>query len=131
MALSSGPRLRRGGTLAAKDQSWINSKCPPWTRKFRVLGIAFKARMTNSCVGRRSADAQGGKLNSTQIWLRSCGNLAAPMQGEAAPYRLLSDEVGLPYGLEHTTPLRGIAVRLITTTPPLSILGLIAWAILR
>ena len=87
--------------------------------------------MTNSCAGRRSADVQGGELNSTQIWLRSCENLVAPTQGEATLYRLLSDEVGLPYGLEHTTPLHGIAVRPIMSIPLLSILGLIAWAILR
>ena len=49
--------------------------------------------MTTASARRRSADAQGGELNSTQIWLRSCENLVAPMQGEAAPRRLLRDEV--------------------------------------
>ena len=87
--------------------------------------------MMTSSARRRSADAQGGELNSTQIWLRSCENLVVPMQGEAALYRLLSDEVEPPYGLEHTTPMRGIAVSLIMSVPLLSILGLIAWAILR
>ncbi len=62
--------------------------------------------MTTANARRRSADAQGGHLRPTQIWLRSCENLVAPMQGEAAPYRLLSDEAEPPYDLEHMTPVR-------------------------
>ena len=53
------------------------------------------------------------------------------LRGEAVPYRLLSDELDPPYGLEHTTPMFGVAVSLAVVAPLLSILGLVAWAVLR
>ena len=53
------------------------------------------------------------------------------MQGEAARYRLLSDEADPAQGLEHTTPAFGVAVSMIVGVPLLSLLGLMAWAILR
>lgn len=53
------------------------------------------------------------------------------LRGEVAPYRLLNDELDPPYGLEHTTPMFGVAVSLVMVTPLLSILGLVAWAVLR
>ena len=53
------------------------------------------------------------------------------MQGEAASYRPLSDEVDPLYGLEHMTPLLGIAVSMILSIPPWGVLGLAAWANLR
>ena len=53
------------------------------------------------------------------------------LRGEAVPYRLLSDELDPPYGLEHTTPMFGVAVSLVMVTPLLSILSLVAWAVLR
>ncbi len=58
-------------------------------------------------------------------------SLAPLLRGEAIPYRLLSDEIDPPYGLEHTTPMFGIAITLIFTMPLLSVLGLVTWAILR
>ena len=87
--------------------------------------------MTNFSARRRSADAQGGKLKSTQIWLRSCGSSVTLMQGEAAPYRMLSDKSDPPYGLKHMTPLFGIAVSVIPSIPLWGVLGLVAWAIFR
>ena len=58
-------------------------------------------------------------------------NLIHLLRGEAVPYRLLSDEIDPPYGLEHTTPAFGIAVSLIVSVPLLTVLGFMAWAILR
>ena len=56
-------------------------------------------------------------------------NLIHLLRGE--PYRLPSDELDPPYGLEHTTPMLGIAVGVIVGIPLLSVLGFVAWAILR
>ena len=58
-------------------------------------------------------------------------NLVPLLRGEAAPDLLVSDELDPPYGLEHTTPMFGIAVSLVMSIPLLGILGLVAWAILR
>lgn len=58
-------------------------------------------------------------------------NLVPLLRGEAVPYRPLSDEIDPPYGLEHTTPMFGIAVSLIMAVLLLGILGLVAWVILR
>ena len=87
--------------------------------------------MTGSCAERMSADAQGGELNSTQIWLRSCEDLVPPMQGEAAPYRLLSDEVDPAQGLEQLTPVLEIAIGVFLSMPLCSLVGFMAWAMLR
>ena len=70
----------------------------------------------------RRRPGRGAKINP---------NLVQLLRGKALPYRLLSDEIDPPYGLEHTTPMFGIAVSLIVSIPLLSVLGLVAWAILR
>ena len=57
--------------------------------------------------------------------------LLALMRGEAVTYRMLSDEINPPYGLEHTTVAFGIAVSVIISVPLLSFLGVMAWAMLR
>ena len=51
------------------------------------------------------------------------------LRGEAAPALLVGDELDLPYGLEHTTPLLGIAVSVIFSVPLWSVLGFMVWAI--
>jgi hypothetical protein len=56
-------------------------------------------------------------------------NLVPLLRGEAAPDLLVSDELDPPYGLEHTTPMFGIAINLIFAMSLLG--GLVAWAILR
>ncbi len=58
-------------------------------------------------------------------------NLVPLLRGEAAPDLLVSDDLDLPYGLEHTIPMRGIAVGLAMSIPLWGVLGLVAWAILR
>ncbi len=58
-------------------------------------------------------------------------NLAPLLRGEAVSYRPLSDEIDPPYGLEHTTPMFGIAITAIFTMPWLGVLGLMIWAFLR
>ena len=58
-------------------------------------------------------------------------DLVQLLRGEAVSYRLLNDEIDPPYGLEHTTPLVGIAVSVILSIPLWGVLGLMAWAILR
>lgn len=58
-------------------------------------------------------------------------NLVPLLRGEAVPYRLLSDERNPPYELEHATPRFPLATYLILVVPPLGILGLVTWAILR
>ena len=58
-------------------------------------------------------------------------NLVNLLRTKAVPYRPLSVEIDPPYGLEHTTPAFGIAISMIVGVPLLSLLGLMAWAILR
>ena len=58
-------------------------------------------------------------------------SLVPLLRGEAISSRLLSDELDPPYGLEPTTSTSGIVVSLVMAMPLLSILGLVAWAILR
>ena len=58
-------------------------------------------------------------------------SLVPLLRGEAVPYRLLSDELDPPYGLEHTTPRFPLAVNLIVAMPLLGVLGLVAWAMRR
>ena len=70
----------------------------------------------------RRRPGRAAKVNPTLLPL---------MRGEAVSYRMLSDEINPPYGLEHTTAAFGIAVSVIVSIPLLSLLGLVAWAILR
>ncbi len=59
-------------------------------------------------------------------------NLVPLLRGEAAaPDLLVSDDLDLSHGLEHTIPMRGIAVGLAMSIPLWGVLGLLAWAILR
>ena len=58
-------------------------------------------------------------------------NLTPLLRAGAVPCRLLSDEVDPPYGLKHTTPMLGIAVSVILSIPLWSVIGFVAWAILR
>ena len=58
-------------------------------------------------------------------------NLVPLLRGEAVPDRLLNNEIELSYGLEHATPLLGIAVSVILSIPLWGVLGLVAWAIFR
>ena len=58
-------------------------------------------------------------------------NLVPLLRGEALPERPLNDEINSSYGLEHATPLLGIAVSVILSIPLWGIFGLVAWAILR
>ena len=58
-------------------------------------------------------------------------NLVPLLRGEAAPDLLVSDEIDPSYGLEHATPMFGIAVALVMSIPLWGVLGLVAWAIRR
>ena len=58
-------------------------------------------------------------------------NLVPLLRGEAEAALLAGDDLDLSYGLEHTTPMLGVAVGMIMSIPLWSLLGLIAWAILR
>ncbi len=58
-------------------------------------------------------------------------NLLPLLRGEAAPDLLVSDEIAASYGLEHATPMVGIAVSLVMGISLWGILGLVIWAILR
>ncbi len=58
-------------------------------------------------------------------------NLVPLLRGEAAPDPLASGEIDASYGLEHATPMFGIAVGLVMSIPLWGILGLAAWAMLR
>ena len=53
------------------------------------------------------------------------------LRGKAEAALLASDDLDPFHGLEHTTPMLGIAVGAIISIPMWSFLGLVAWAILR
>ena len=58
-------------------------------------------------------------------------SLVPLLRGEAVPYRLLRDEADPIYGLEHTTPVFGIAVSVIVGILLWVALGFVAWTVLR
>ena len=70
----------------------------------------------------RRRPGRAAKVNPTLLPL---------LRGEAVSYRMLSDEINPPYGLEHTTITFGIAVSVIISVLLLSLLGVMAWAMLR
>ena len=58
-------------------------------------------------------------------------SLVPLLRGEAIPALLASNGLGSTYGLEHATPLLGIAVSVILSIPLWGVLGLVARAMLR
>ena len=58
-------------------------------------------------------------------------DLVPLLRGEAPPVPPAGGEVEAPHGLEHTTPMFGIADYLTIALPLLGTLGLVAWTILR
>ena len=58
-------------------------------------------------------------------------NLVPLLRGEAVPALLASDGPEPTYGLEHETPMSGIAVSVLLSIPLWGALGLVAWTVLR
>ena len=58
-------------------------------------------------------------------------NLVPLLRGEAVLALPASDELNQTYGLEHATPMSGIAVSVLLSIPLWGALGLVAWTVLR